>query len=251
MKRLLLILPVMLLVLSGCETTGGNDKDWNLSFYDNCGMPKGDSMQWIEQGKNKFIRFQLRDKDYGGCRSDRMRRHGAPYWERAELKQSSNLDWNSKYELEFNVRFVKGFSGDRETFWQIHAYNSNCWTYPPLMIKISRGRLVLAALSKDGSRHFNFSTNLKINDLLGKWSVFKIKFDTFFWSKFDTSKTAKVSLFVNDKEIIQNVHYGIETCGTPHFKFGIYRPGSLLGTNHSVIDFDKIKLTKIEKDSNK
>ena len=86
MKRLLPILPVLLLALSGCQTTGGNDKDWNLSFYDNCGMPKFDSMQWIEEGGNKFIRFQLRDKDYGGCKSDSLQRHGAPYWERAELK---------------------------------------------------------------------------------------------------------------------------------------------------------------------
>ena len=80
-------------------------------------MPKGDSMQWIEQEKNKFIRFQLRDKDYGGGSSDRMRRHGAPYWERAELKQSSTLASNTKYELTFKIRFVEGFSGNRETFW--------------------------------------------------------------------------------------------------------------------------------------
>ena len=73
-----------------------SDDDWNLTFYDNCGMPKGDSVSlWKEEGNSNFIRFQLGDKDYGGCSTDRMRRHGAPYWERAELGQSSTLDWHS------------------------------------------------------------------------------------------------------------------------------------------------------------
>ena len=140
MKRLLPILSILFLALSGCQTTGGNDKDWNLSFYDNCGMPKIDSMQWIEEGGNKFIRFQLRDKDYGGCKSDSLRRHRAPYWERAELKQSFTLYWDSKYELEFNVRFVEGFSGDRENFWQMHAFNSPCNTLSPINDKNRSGQ---------------------------------------------------------------------------------------------------------------
>lgn len=245
MKRLLPILSVLVLILSGCQTTGGNDKDWNVHFYDNCGMPKN-AMRWIQDGENKFVRFQLRDKDYGGCSSDRIRRHSAPYWERAELKQSSTLDWDSAYELEFNVRFVKGFTGDRETFWQMHAYNSPCNASPPLMIKFSEGRLLFAALGEGGTGHVNYYSNLKINDVVGKWNVFKIKFNTFFKSKFDTSKTAKISLFVNGNEIIPSVPYGMKTCGTPHFKFGIYRPGSLAGNNLSVADFDKIKLTRRE-----
>ena len=112
MKRLL-ILPVLLLTLSACETGPYySDDDWNLTFYDNCGMPKGDSVRWIEEENNKFIRFQLGDKDYGGCSSDRMRRDGVPYRERAELKQIYTLASNTKYELAFNVRFVEGFSGN-------------------------------------------------------------------------------------------------------------------------------------------
>ena len=108
MKRLLPVLSILVLILSGGQTTGGNDKDWNVNFYDNCGMPKNDSMQWIEEGGNKFIRFQLRDKDYGQCSTDRAARHGAPYWERAELKQNSKLSPNTKYQVRFKVRFVQG-----------------------------------------------------------------------------------------------------------------------------------------------
>ena len=207
-------------------------------------MPRNDSVKWIQEGKNKFIRFQLRDKDYGGWVGDRTVRHNAPYWERAEVRQISGLDKNAKYELGFNVRFVKGFSGDRETFWQMHAFNSHCKkTSPPIMIKISQGGLLLAALKEGGGGHINHYTNLKINDLLGKWSLFKLKFDT--------SETPVVSLFVDDKEIISSVPYGIESCGTPHFKFGIYRPGRKTrdgGTKLSVIDFDKINLTVLDTD---
>ena len=242
MKRLLLILPVLVLVLSGCETS--NDKDWNLSFSDNCGMPKGDSMQWIEQGKNKFIRFQLGDKDYGRCgASDRMRRHGAPYWERAELKQSTTLAWNTKYELAFKIRFVEGFSGDRESFWQIHAYNSPCRAKPPIMIKINFGYLILAA-QREGGGHILHISGIKIWDLIGKWNNVKLNFDT--------TSSPEISLYLNDKEIFLNVPFWVEECGMPHFKFGIYRPGNEISKNsHSIVDFDKIILTKIKKGSNK
>ena len=235
------ILSGLFLALSACQT--GNDKDWNLSFYDNCGMPQSDSIQWIEQGKNKFIRFQLRDKDYGGCSSDRMRRHGAPYWERAELKQSTTLAWNTKYELAFKIRFVEGFSGDRESFWQIHAYNSPCRAKPPIMIKINFGYLILAA-QREGGGHILHISGIKIWDLIGKWNNVKLNFDT--------TSSPEISLYLNDKEIFLNVPFWVEECGMPHFKFGIYRPGNEISKNsHSIVDFDKIILTKIKKGSNK
>ena len=67
------------------------EDDWNLTFYENCSMPKMDSLQWIKEGKNKFIRFRLDDKHYGGCSTDRRARHSAPYWERAEVKQTNRI----------------------------------------------------------------------------------------------------------------------------------------------------------------
>ena len=135
MKKLLPVLPVLVLILFGLTSAkAANDKDWNVNFYDNCGMPKYDSMRWIEEGGNKFIRFQLRDKDYGQCSTDRAARHGAPYWERAELKQNSKLSPNTKYQVRFKVRFVQGFK-NLTTFFQIHAHNSPCWAYPPIMLK--------------------------------------------------------------------------------------------------------------------
>ena len=249
----LLILPVLLLTLSACETGEGghvfeasfgrtqySDDDWNLTFYDNCGMPKGDSVRWLEKGNNKFIRFQLGDKDYGNCRSDRRARHSAPYWERAELKQTTGLNRNLKYELEFSVRFVKGYAGNREDFWQLHATSRNCNIGPPIMIKFDRGKLILQSKRKDGSSN-RWSSSVYIDDLIGKWNKVKMKFDT--------SEDSKVSLFLNDKEVFSNIPYWIETCGIPHFKFGIYRPGNKYKKNNrSVVDFDKIILTEIKND---
>ena len=237
MKRLLPILPVLLLALSACQT--GNDKDWNLSFYNNCGMPRGDSMQWIEQGENKFIRFQLRDKDYGECSSDRMERSRAPYWERAELKQSSFLDPNTKYELALKTRIVKGFSGDRESFLQMHAHDKPCNAKPPVMIKISDGELLLAAQRVGGGHEVHYS-GISIGDLIGKWNNVKLNFDT--------SSDPEISLYLNDKEVFSKIPFWIEACGSAHFKFGIYRPGNVNEiNNHSIADFDKIILTKIKK----
>ena len=46
---------------------------------------------------------------------------------------------------------------------------------------------------------------------------------------------------------IFNTPHWIELCGVLHFKFGIYRPGSILGNRWSVVDFDKIIVTKFKK----
>ena len=56
----------------------------------------------------------------------------------------------------------------------------------------------------------------------------------------------------NNNIYILNVPFWVEECGMPHFKFGIYRPGNEISKNsHSIVDFDKIILTKIKKGSNK
>jgi hypothetical protein len=255
LKKLGLIVVVVALVLSAsqsaCETgehvfeasfvrTQYSDDDWNLMFYDNCGMPKSDSVRWIEKGNNKFIRFQLGDKDYGNCGSDRRARHGAPYWERAELKQTTGLNRNLKYELEFTVRFVEGYAGSREDFWQLHATSRNCNIGPPIMIKFDDGFLTLSSKREDGGSNKRTSS-VKIDNLIGKWSNVKMKFDT--------SGNSEVSLSLDDKEVFSNIPYWVEPCGIPHFKFGIYRPGNKYKKNNrSVVDFDKIKLTEIKND---
>ena len=214
-------------------------------------MPRNDSVRWIEKGKRRFLRFQVEDKHYDGCSTDRMVRHGAPYWERAEVKQINSLTKNVKYELKFQVRFVEGYAGNRENFWQMHVTNSPCNIGPAIMIKISDGKLMLAARKNRKSKRTgrysgsnNHYSTVTIDDLLGKWNIVKMLFDT--------SENPEVSLYLNNKEIFSDIPYRIETCGVPHFKFGIYRPGNKSKKNNrSIVDFDKIKLSLLGASQNK
>ena len=133
-----LIHVLLLTVLAACECLAEfTDTDWNITFYDNCSFPETDgkyeTVKWVTEGENKFLRFELRNGDKGECSSDDRERHGAPYWERAEVKQEEMLERNKKYSLDFDVRFVKGFQGERETFFQIHQGVRGCREGPPLM----------------------------------------------------------------------------------------------------------------------
>lgn len=217
------------------------DSDWNLNFYDNCGMPvpsgENRSVRWINEGDNKYIRFQLENEHIGLCSSDNRERHRAPYWERAELKQDQSLAKNLKYSLEFDVRFVEGFGGDRETFWQMHSYVTNCPASPPVMLKFSNGTLSLELLKEEGG-HMKYGTDIKIKEIIGKWNAVKLVFDT--------AEEPEISVYFNKQLILNKGHYTIPECGEPHFKFGIYRPGNAEHPNkRSVVDFDKINLTDL------
>jgi hypothetical protein len=238
------------------------DDDWNTTFYDNCGMPTGDSVRWIEEENNKFIRFQLEDKDYGNCGSgsDRRARHGAPYWERAELSQDSYLDNNSSYEINFKFRLVKGFKTKKETIFQIHGYSGKSCPKPILMLKFTGGgkrkflRLELLKFPKNRKdtrinlinkrswiKHKLKKNDEKIRsqDILGKWINLK------FLIKFNQIN-GYVDVFFNDAKIAKQLDFDMLPCFTPHIKFGIYRPGNKNGNKLSIIDFDKINVKKIE-----
>ena len=236
-----LIFILSLFLLSSCQTTGfisGIDEDWDVSFYSNCQLPKN-SISTIEENGNKFLRFQLKNMQKGGCKSDRKRRHGAPYWERAELKQNNFLHTNSTYEIKFKVRFLEGFKGNRETFFQIHQYNKGCSVYPTLMLKFHYRNLRLDALGHEPTYRHKHYTNYQFDSqkLLKKWHEFKIIYD---------DKKKKINVFLNKELIFDNIKYETDGCGQPHIKFGIYRPGSKYKLKTSVADFDDFVIRKIK-----
>ena len=225
---------ISLLILSGCQTTGllsAIDKNWNVNFYSNCGLPK-DSLKTIEENENKFLRFKLEGGQKGGCNSDRRRRHGAHFWERSELKQSSRLHRNSVYKINFKVRFISGFKGNRESFFQIHQSDTGCTGHPLLMLKFSEGYL-------RGDKIF------EINNLIGNWVNFKIILNLI-----DETYTVYINedLFMDEKYFSTSV----TGCARPHIKFGIYRPGfndvngSITNNDTSIVDFDNIRIAKIK-----
>ena len=240
-------------LLFGCQTvtgryinnaTGSNfkDDDWNETFYDNAGLPSANSIKWIEENGNNFLRFTLKDKDKGIWSGDRTPRHRAPYWERAELKQRAYLSKNSNYEINFKVRFLEGFNGSRESFFQIHQWTENCQTSPTMMLKIHKRILTLSA-KKTSHKLTNYYAgrsrkDSKIEDLLGKWNSLKIIYSAI---------ENKVTVSLNESLIFENIEFVPDACGIPHIKFGIYRPGNEdYPNNTSVVDFDKFEIREIK-----
>ena len=248
MKRIThqLILVLLLTVLTACECLAFEkgdqftDTDWNLIFYNNCGFPEMDrgyeTVKWVTEGKNKILRFELRHGDKGLCASDDRERHGAPYWERAEVKQEEMLEENKKYSLDFDVRFVKGFKGEREAFFQIHQGVSGCRVGPGMMFKtFSQGFLAIYTRNPDDPNGRKIR-GLVGQVVMGQWTKFKLVFDT--------SDNSEVALYKDGKLQIEGQPFHIYDCGEPHFKFGIYRPGDdgFGGTKTSIVDFDKFIL---------
>ena len=100
-----------------------------------CGFPKNSVKKLSIEGK-KYIQFTLKDKQKGCSATDRKPRHGSPYWERVEYAQVNTLSKKKNNEINFKVKILKGFLGQRETFFQIHNYNENFMSvYPSLMFK--------------------------------------------------------------------------------------------------------------------
>ena len=173
------------LLLNACNSTGlqlgesVQDKDWNARFSSNCPLPHHDSIYWVSESNRRYMRFTLSDGDKGGCPTDRTARHHAPYWERAELKQVGTLRNNKSYTIDATLRFVEGFSGLRENFFQIHAYNNDCkQAYPPITIKFDNTHTNTAVLTlnalKQNKRHRSYRSGMRIDDALGKWVDMKI-----------------------------------------------------------------------------
>jgi len=269
MKKLLVTFFTILFCLTSSVgySKGGNykDTDWNMTFYDNAGFPSdvGDkkNLRWMEENENKFLRFSLHNKQVGKSASDDKKRMGAPYWERAELKQVGTFEKKSTYEINFKFRLIKGFKNNKEYIFQIHGYNTMKCNAPIVMLqfkgkKEKRLRLFLRQfpsnrkdtvknLIKDSHwSKYELSTKsskrIFPKDIMNKWTTIK------FLIKFDDIN-GKLDMFFNDEKIEENLSFDTLSCDTPHIKFGIYRAGNnKKGNVLSVIDFDKFIVNKIK-----
>lgn len=225
------------------------DSDWSVSMIDNCGFPvaKGEnaSVTWVRLEGEKKLRFTLREGERGKCPSDNKARHRAPYWERAELRQNPKMRVGTIQQISFEAIFVEGFQGDRETFFQIHAWNEGCAASPLVMMKSLRGRLGVWALHKvsgdglgrGGGKHKDVQKrSVAMASLYGKKSRFVIELDT-------TTMPGRLSVFLNDQPIVSNASVSFAPCAAPHVKMGIYRPGGK-GSGTSTIILDKLKVVR-------
>jgi len=236
MRKFLLI--ISLFILFGCQTTGrhifnptgyGNyfDDDWNETFYASDRLPSLKSIQWIEEKNNKFLRFTLKDKDKGGAYTDQKHRNGAPYHERAEIKQRISLNKSKIYEINFSIRFIKGFNEYGENFFQLHQSTSQCRA-PPLVMLESSGGII------------NGLWDFKISENKGKWINFNIILDLI---------NQRYSIKIDNKlfKELNGFRKLLAKCSTPYVKIGIYRPGSQnFSRNLSIVDFDKFQIKEIK-----
>ena len=107
------------------------DDDWTHSFFERCssrgGFANGSQVEWTREGDTKFLRFTLADGQKGNCSCDKIRRSGAPWWERSEItlgtgdRNITRLRTGGFYKIKLRVRFVQGFASDKESILQIYS----------------------------------------------------------------------------------------------------------------------------------
>ena len=238
MRKFLLL--TIIIFLAGCKTSDiaitpagyfnvgdketYRDSDWNLEFFDNCGMPNHSSARWMTEGKDTFLRFTLRKGDFS-CKNDPFRN---PRKERAEMKQTTELSRGVDYTLTYRFRIVKGFTHIDESYMQIiQSHTPTCHGKPYFKMSFTHGR-----------SHWIYS--LQIKDVIGKWINAKMHFNV----------GDSYSLYFDGKPIIrEGVYKLVRDCGLPFLKFGIYREEIMNAPDEmvSIVDFDKIKIVEGKK----
>jgi len=231
------------------KSSGSNTLfSWEQDFYDNCGLPSG-SFERIDDPQGKILRFQLEDGQVGSCRSDKAfnkigkSRNGAPFWERSEYasRKRTGIGVSRPELVSAEVKFVKGFSGPRETFFQIHSGSYGCNSKPVLMMKWNNGYLDLQTRSRVVMRALSISFSEVISNHLDRWIPIEIAIEDtrFIYVKFD------------GEVLLENYDfYYSKPCGATYIKFGIYRPGSWDRINRpnerSVLEVRNVRTEAIE-----
>lgn len=224
------------------------DKDWNVSAYDNCGLPvargKDQSISWVKTEEDRKLRVVLRPGDKGKCSTDNQARHRAPYWERAELHQKGELKPGRVHHLSAEITVLQGFTGERETFFQIHGWNGKCHAYPPMMLMFDKGSLRVWALrgvrgsgiegSGRGQHKPVQQRNVTARAITGVPQKLDVVFDS-------RTTPGKLSVSLNGQAVVSGATVEFAPCAKPHFKFGVYRPGGK-GSQTSEVLFDKISV---------
>ena len=227
------------------------DRDWSTSAFANCKLPtsvnREKPVSWVGVNGDRKLLFQLQPGQVGRCSTDNRARHGAAFWERAELRQKGYLKLGKVNKISFEATFLEGFLGERETFFQIHGWNDGCPAYPPLMLSFDKGRLRVNALtgvkpnagqvwlSKDQGQHRAVQErSFKVQSLYGRPQRFEVVFDA------SGSRSGLLTVNVNGQTLVDGARIEYAPCAKPHIKFGIYRPGK--GTSASRLLFDDLSI---------
>lgn len=227
------------------------DSDWNTEFYNNCGLPctvpepgREISLKWRSIGGDRKLQVSLMPGDTGGCSSDQLARNGANYWERAEILQMGHLADGVRNEVSFDVEFIEGFTGKRETFFQIHGWTPDCPAAPLIMAQFDWRVLKLLVLKPDndaidpqGSRgHLENALDQRISlqSLQGRVNRFRVILDR-------TTNPNHVDIVLNNRFLIEGEPVHTVSCAVPRLKIGIYRPGDV-NPETSVALYDDVQI---------
>lgn len=227
---------------SAADRTRYKDKDWNESFVESCGLHRPNSIQRVTLEGDQKLQVTLQRGDIGQCSTDNKARHRAPFWERAEVSQSNSFRTGHRYRISAEVTFLQGFTGDRETFFQIHGWATDCTkAYPPVMMKFRNGKLAIetlrgASASHPGNHRNALRKKILVTSLYGKPLTLALEFDT-------RTQPGKLSVSLSGSELISDAPVSFAPCAIPHIKFGIYRPGGQ-GSQTSQVLFDDLQVTK-------
>ncbi len=211
------------------------DDDWNTALFANCALPKhvssetgaqSQSVLWAQSGDDRKLMFQVLPGDVGGCSSDSTPRDGAPFWERAELRQTGTLAQDRKHEIQFEASFIRGFIGKRETFFQIHGWSKACPSQPLMMMQFDWRQLTIRTLAANPDTRTGVSYRLQhaledrpgIEDLNQSSNRFRVLLDP-------TGPVTRVSVWMNGRVLLRKHPVDHSPCAELHTKFGIYRPG--------------------------
>ena len=211
-------------------------------------MPRpGQSARWVSTAAGRKLRVELAPGDDGKCSSDARSRNGSFQWERAELKQTKPLPRGKRYEISFELTLEQGFTGARETFFQLQSWSKSCRSAPPVLLQMDNRRLeveLLGGLRKTVQGGAERYTGRHTAHRLGRLTVKKmigvpLRFDI----TFDATQTpARVSIAMQGKTLVKNEKVDIAPCVEPALKFGIYRPSGGAGRKLSAAMFDNIQV---------
>jgi len=208
------------------------DGDWNFEMISH----HNTDIRWQEESGNRYLEFKLSGGLPGTAYNDNTKRHGAAFWERNEAGGAKRLGRNNPYTFSFRFRVLKGFTGERETFFQIHSWSKTCQSaYPQIMMKFDQGLLQIDSLNPKGFHTVN-KMNTRVDTIYNRWIDVRIATEKF--TDNQAKYTFKGELFPEDGfSVVANLY----DCSDQWPKFGIYRPGRENGTNEeSVINFDKV-----------
>lgn len=228
------------LVAGASDADEPDGPDWTDRFFANCDLPRpvagadgaAPSVSWERADGARRLRVSVRPGDVGRCHSDDRPRDGAPFWERVELRQSDSLPDGVRSTITFDATFREGFTGKRETFFQLHGWSKTCRSAPLAMLQFDWRTLKVLLLQPEapgtarpglrqrGALFSALPDAPPLSALKGGAHRFELSFDA-------RERPYKVGLAVDGDVLLPPTEIHAEPCATPRIKIGIYRPGRL------------------------